>query len=94
MAWAFDQAPNVACISCQSVVEGAPVLEVAHYADDDSWAFLEGRDFDPNSALVVAMKTVGDRHSTLAEIADLLSGWIATRSAPDQPWVRKMDGPG
>lgn len=91
MAWAFDQAPNIACITCCSVIDGAPVLVVIHYADDDSWAFLDGQLFDPSSALVVAMKTVIDEHPTLGEIGDLRSGWSATRLAADQPWTRVED---
>jgi hypothetical protein len=93
MTWTFDQAPNVACVTCRSVVDGAPVLVVAHYGDDHSWAFLDGETFDPGSTLVVAMKTVLDRHPTLTEIADLPPGWTATRPAADQPWTRAVDDP-
>jgi predicted metal-binding protein len=92
MAWAFDQAPNVACITCRSVIEGAPVLVAIHYADDDSWAFLDGQTFDPGSALVVAMKTVLDEHPGLGEIGNLPPGWSATRLAANQPWTRVEDG--
>lgn len=91
MAWPFDQAPNVACISCRSVVDGAPVLVVTHYDDDHSWAFLDGQTYDPGSALVVAMKTILDRHPDLTEIADLPPGWSATRPTVDQIWTRVMD---
>lgn len=93
MAWAFDQAPDVACITCRSVVDGAPVLVVTHYEDDHSWAFLDGQAYDPSSTLVVAMSTVLERHPTLTEVADLLPGWTATRPAADQPWSRERDDP-
>jgi hypothetical protein len=93
MVWAFDQSPNVACITCRSVVEGAPVLVAIHYADDDSWAFLDGQTFDPGTALVVAMKTVLDKHPGLGEIGNLPSGWSATRFAAGQPWTRVEDNP-
>ena len=84
MSWPFDQAPNVACITCRSVIDGAPVLLVTHYEDDHSWAFLDGNVFDEGAAMVVAMKTVVERDPALAEIADLPPGWTATAlvSAP------------
>lgn len=91
MTWPFDQGPNVACITCRSVLDGAPVLIVTHYDDDDSWAFLDGQAHDPSAALLVAMKTIVERHPSIVEIADLPPGWTAARRAPDEPWVREMD---
>ena len=46
MEWKFDQAPNVACITSQAVLDGSPVLVVTHYGDDHSWAFLDGAGAD------------------------------------------------
>jgi hypothetical protein len=31
MIWKFDETPNVACITCQSVMDGHPILVAAHY---------------------------------------------------------------
>lgn len=93
MAWAFDQAPDVACITYRSIIDGAPVLVVTHYEDDHSWSFLDGQPYDQSSGLVVAMSTVLERHPTLTEVADLPPGWTATRRAADQPWTREMDEP-
>jgi hypothetical protein len=91
MTWQFDQAPNVACITCRSVIEGHPVLTVTHYDDDDSWAFLDGQPAVAANALVVAMSEVVDRHPDVDEIADLLPGWSATRAAVGQPWSKTKD---
>lgn len=91
MTWKFDQARNVACITCRSVVDGDPVLLVTHYADDDSWAFLDGQPLDAADALVVAMSSVVDRHPDLDGIADLPPGWSASRAAANAPWVRSQD---
>jgi hypothetical protein len=93
MHWPFDQAPNAACVTCRSVVEGAPILLVAHYESDHSWAFLDGQVFDEGAAMVVAMQTVLARHPALAEVADLPPGWTATRAAIGEPWMREMDPP-
>lgn len=87
MDWKFDQAPNVACITCRSVIEGHPVLVVTHYGDDHSWAFLDGAPADMATALVVAMSDILERHPDVAEIAQLPPGWSATRVAAGESWV-------
>jgi hypothetical protein len=91
MTWLFDQGPNVACLTCRSVLDGTPVRVVTHYDDDDSWAFLDGTDLDERDAMVVAMKSVVNVHPDLAEIADLPPGWSARRAGAGQPWVRRKD---
>lgn len=87
----FDQAPNVACIASASIMADAPVLIVTHYEDDHSWAFLDGKTFDPATALLVAMSEVLDIHPELSEVADLSPGWTATRGAVDERWVKRQD---
>ena len=91
MSWKFDQAPDVACVTCRSVIGGSPALVVTHYEDDHSWAFLDGKAFDPSKAMLVAMSEVLEVHPGLDEIADLPPGWTATRVAADQPWTRQQD---
>lgn len=92
MSWKFDQAPTVACITCQSVIDGHPVLIVTHYEDDGSWAFMNEAPTDMAMALVVAMSEVIERHPYLEEIASLPPGWSATRVASGQPWTKYQDG--
>ena len=91
MIWQFDQDPNVACITCPSVIEGQPVLVVTHYEDDHSWAFMDGRVFDPAHVLVVAMSTVLEIHPDLNEIASLPPGWTARRDSIGEPWSKERD---
>jgi len=86
MAWMFDQAPSVACITCRSVLAGAPVLVVTHYDDDHSWAFLDGETAEPEQALIVAMASVLELHPDVAEIASLAPGWTASRAAVGSRW--------
>jgi len=86
MEWTFDQAPNVACITCQAVLDGSPVLVVTHYADDHSWAFLDGTEADPSQARVVSMQRVVHQHPELSGISDLLPGMTALRPAPGMAW--------
>ena len=91
MSWMFDQAPGVACITCRSVIDGQPVLFVAHDEEDHSWVFTDGGPADPASALVVAMSEVVLRHPDLVEIAGLPPGWSAARPAAGQPWRTRRD---
>ncbi len=72
-------------------MNGQPVLVVTHYEEDHSWAFLDGRPFDPSAALVVSMSEVVDRHPELVEIASLPPGWSAQRSAVGLPWAKEQD---
>ena len=89
--WAFDQPRNVACITSRAVLDGQPVLAVAHYEDDHSWAFLDGTSADMAAALVVAMSEVVDRHPDLHDIADLPPGLSAQRAAAGQLWLKQQD---
>jgi hypothetical protein len=89
--WPFDQAPNVAAVTCQSVLDGAPILLVVHYSDDDSWAFLDGGEFDPDEARVAGMGMIVRMHPAVTEIATLPPGWVARRDSAATPWVRAAD---
>jgi len=91
MIWKFDQAPNVACITCRSVIGGHPVLVVTHYEDDNSWAFGDGRPFDDATAMITAMSEVVERHPELENIADLPLGWSAARAGIGKPWTLEKD---
>ncbi len=87
--WPFEDAPNTASITTRQVLEaGAPILRVAHDADDGSWQFLCGTTDDPADARVVGLGQMYARDATLGELADLPEGWQAWRAAPDQPWQR------
>jgi hypothetical protein len=88
-SWPWDQAPNVAAITVQSVLDGAPILHVSHDEDDDGWQFLDGEPVDMNEARIVAMRTVVRLDSTLVEVADLPPGWTASRERIGEPWTRR-----
>ncbi len=89
--WPFAQAPNVASISDAKVLDGAPILLVTHYDDDDSWAFLCGGAFDMDDAKVIGMGTALKLDPTLRAIADLPPGWSATRQEIGSDWERTKD---
>lgn len=89
--WPFDQAPNVVAITTRFVLEGAPVLTVVHYSEDESWAFVCGRTFSTKDGRVILMKTALNIDPTLRSIADLPPGWTASRERVGAPWQREFD---
>ena len=88
-SWPWDQAPNVAAITVRSILEGAPILHVAHDEDDDGWQFLDGDPVDTSEARVVSMCHVVGLDATLTDIADLPPGWTASRERVGAPWIRR-----
>ena len=92
MKWPFDQGENVAAVTTVNVMKkDFPVLQVIHYSDDHSWAFLCGTTADPDECLLVSMKQVLDTDPSLFEIADLPPGWIAERESITDAWERSAD---
>lgn len=90
--WPFDQPSDVAAVTDASVVDdGAPVLLVIHYAEDEDWAFLSGGTFDMARSRLVTMGSMLRRDPTLSSIADLPPGWTAIRPDVGDPWTRTAD---
>lgn len=88
--WPFDQAANVAAITTRQVIEeNAEILVVVHYDDDHSWAFLCGTTDRDDDGRIIGMGTALRRDATLAQIADLPPGWIASRNYSGGIWNRK-----
>ena len=88
-SWPFEQGPRVAAFTVRSVLEGDPILHVAHDDDDDGWQFLDGRDADMDEGRVIGMGTAVRLDPGLREVADLPSGWIAWRESPAHAWRRE-----
>ncbi len=86
--WPWDQAPNVAAVTVRSVLEGAPILVVAHDDDDDGWQFLDGGDVVAEEARLIAMRRVLHLDPSVREVADLTPGWMAWRDRVGGPWSR------
>ena len=88
--WPFDQPPDAAAITVRAVLDGAPILFVSHDADDDGWQFLDGNEVDVDLAALISMARVVGLDPSVLEVADLLPGWTAWRSAPGEPWQRGL----
>lgn len=88
--WPFDQPPNAAAITVQSILDGDPILHVSHDADDHGWQFLDGREVDLGEGRLISMATALELDPGLRAIADLPPGWIAWREGPIGPWIREL----
>jgi hypothetical protein len=87
--WPFADPPNVMTVTMRQIVHGGePILLVYHDADDDSWQFLTGGPFDVADGKLVTLRSMVERDSSLAELADLPLGWQAWRERRGSPWER------
>ncbi len=87
--WPFDQPPNTAAIITRQVIDqNCPILQVSHYRDDHSWAFLCGTTENTDDYRLVHMGEVLELDESLRSIADLPPGWSAWRKGVDSPWQR------
>jgi hypothetical protein len=92
--WPFDQPPNCAVISTCSIMSGdAAVLLVTHDDEDDGWQFLAGGELHMADAVVMSLKSMVDRDTSLLELADLPPGWQASRGATGAAWIREQSPP-
>ena len=85
----FNEPPNLAVITTNRVLEGAPILMVTHDEDDGGWQFLCGSTNDPADGRVVSLLGMVMHDASVEEVADLPLGWIAFRATPAGPWTRE-----
>jgi hypothetical protein len=85
--WVFADAPDVAVLTTQPVLDGQqPILFVSHDVEDGLWQFLEGEAIDETTVLHVALAELVARDPALVELARLPLGWQARRRELDAPW--------
>jgi hypothetical protein len=88
--WPFEDPPNTAALTTSEVLEAnAPILYVAHDADDGSWQFLTGGTVNPSEARVVGLGWICRRDPSLLDLADLPEGWRAWREHVGAKWQRR-----
>ena len=67
-----------------------PILYVCH-DDEGEWQFHTGTDVNIEDAKVVALSEIVKRDPSIFDLADLPTGWIATRRNQDDDWQRFKD---
>lgn len=89
VSWPFQEAVNTAVFTTRQILEGwQPVVEVYHDHDGD-WQFLCGTTPERADIRLVCMGCLFERDPTLAALADLPTGWCATRASLQGEWRRE-----
>jgi hypothetical protein len=87
--WPFADAVNTGVYATVQVMNGAPILELAH-DDDGDWQFLHSTtltDDDAGDLKYVCLGCVFERHRYIAEHAQLQYGWAVMRNDESSGWV-------
>ena len=89
--WPFSDARNTAVFTTRDVLErGRPILRVTHDDDDGSWQFHCGETVSAVDAMIIGLGEMVAHDPTIQELADLPTGWIATRETNAHDWVRQI----
>ncbi|MFT3747243.1 MAG: hypothetical protein QM768_02965 [Agriterribacter sp.] len=86
----FKEADNTAIFTTKFVItDNKEITEVHHDEDDGVWQFFSDDNFDDFSkvAKVVGLGQITKIDSTLFEIADMPTGYIARRKYKGDKWV-------
>lgn len=86
----FKEADNTAVFTTKFVItDNKEITEVHHDEDDGAWQFLSADEFEDFSkvAKVVGLAQITKIDSTLFEIADMPTGYVAHRKFKGDKWV-------
>jgi Domain of unknown function (DUF4262) len=84
--FSFDEAPDTAIFACRHVMDGAPILFVAHDQEGD-WQFLCGEgSHQPKDGLLVGLGCMVERDPSINELSKMCTGHHATRASQQAPW--------
>jgi hypothetical protein len=86
--WLFADPQNVAVLTTCQILEGAAILYVSHDEDDGAWQFHSGEIIDDADARLVSLRKIVELDNSVALLADLPLGSIATRPNTDAVWLR------
>jgi hypothetical protein len=83
--WPFADPVNTTAFTTAAVEQGLPILLVVHDHDGD-WQFLDDAVDDDGEGLPVCLGCVFDRDRSLAQLAKMPRGWLASRGSPAAAW--------
>lgn len=87
--WPFSDDVDARVFTTRRVVEEqAPILWVYHDADGD-WQFIDDGPTEQEDIALVHLGHLVGADTSLAELADLPLGWMASRPATGDPWSRR-----
>jgi hypothetical protein len=90
--WAFDQPRDCAVMTTRQVRNGTEsIFLVTHDTNNNAWQFFGQTDANLTDVRVVALREIVALDATVLKIANLPSGWKATRANLDAPWERSAN---
>ena len=94
MKFPFEDAPNMATITCCHVIDREkPILYVSHDADDGMWQFLCGEVHELEDGKIVSLYKIFDMDNTVGALYKMPCGYCAERAAVTEGWtVKKHEG--
>lgn len=91
--WPFSAAPETITFVTRHIFAGDEIAFAYHEWGEDGWQFLANRPTTSPDAMLVTLRQVYERDKSIAEIADLPNGWMASRVGPGAPWERRRNHP-
>lgn len=77
--------------TCSHVLEeDRPILLVSRELDGEVLAVCGSEEDTPATTRDIPLNRLINLDSTLADLADMMDGWVAMRESPDDPWVRSQ----
>ena len=94
MKFPFEDAPNMATITCCHVIDSEkPIFKESHDADDGMWQFLCGEVHELEDGKIVSLYKIFDMDNTVGALYKMPCGYCAERAAVTEGWiVRKHEG--
>lgn len=88
--WPFAATPDTAVITIKRILMGeSPILLVMRDENNGYWQFLDGQDVEDHEAAVVPFGELVEFDPTLAEVARLPEGWMASRTRVGGKWKQE-----
>jgi hypothetical protein len=91
--WMFPAPPIATAFTTIRVVDGAPIVHVAHDTDG-AWQFIDEDAWERADIQISHLAHIVDADPTLASISDLPPGWQASREHVGGSWTRSPLSPG
>jgi hypothetical protein len=92
--WKFQDPPHARIFLSETVHQGTePVTYVSHDDGDGAWQFLGDSMADGGGPVISCFHHPIDNDPSLAELADLPTGWYAERDRVGAPWIRRKHKP-
>ncbi len=89
--WPFKDKKNVATFTVAEIAEGkSPIIYVYHDLDE-TWQFHPGDDIDSDKPKLLSLEEIVKLDPSVKELADLPTGWMATRKSKNDKWVRSKN---